>query len=127
MEDKNELGIIIDTMKELKDAKDVLRGKIKDLQIDFDNLELQLIEEMKFQKLEKAAGKLASATLKIENYPSVKDKEQFYLWVVRENHFEFTQSRINAAAFRELFEQKNVMPDGVETYLKEKINMRKRW
>ena len=56
----------------------------------------------------------------------MKDKEKFYRWVVAKDKFEFAQARINAAAFREYFELENLYPDGVETYLKEKINMRKR-
>ena len=61
-------------------------------------------------------------------YPSIKagEKEDFIKWAVENNRTDMLVVRPNEAAVRSFFEEANVLPAGVDTYMKTKLNMRRR-
>ena len=65
-------------------------------------------------------------SLRAEMYPQVKDLDQFVRWAADNNKTEMLQRRVSAAVFREHFEETHEMPDGLDTYEKVTLGMRKR-
>jgi len=117
---------MLDQVFELRETKKDLAKEQSAIQAEMDKLEKQISEQMESLGLEKIAGIKATATLRAEIYPSVSDKAAFYNFVVQNQSYELTQSRINAAAYRERLMNGNVLPDGVTTYDKIKLSIRKK-
>lgn len=120
------LGSVLDQLFELRETKKELAKEQSAIQAEMDKLERQISEQMEALGLEKIAGTKATATLRAEIYPSVSDKAAFYNFVVQNQSYELTQSRINAAAYRERLMNGDVLPDGVTTYDKIKLSIRKK-
>jgi hypothetical protein len=115
---------LINGMHNIRMLKSELNERLKELNSDWSEKEAELIAFLKDENLTKIATGVASASLSISTYFSVKDKESFYKWVVENGKFELTQSRISNAPAVEMLENEGTIPEGTDTYLKEKINLR---
>ena len=120
------IGEIIDKMQELRILKDEIRERQKAVNAEYGLLESKLVEMLDDAGLEKASGKLATASLKYEAYPQVKDKDAMTRWAIAHDRIDIIQARVNAAPIREMFENENTLPDGVELFTKAKINFRRK-
>ena len=126
LKDSDALGHLIDIIFTLKQIKRDIRTAEKEINIALDFVENVTIGKMEKEQLTKGNGELGSASLSAGIYPSVEIKEDFYRWAIEEGRFEMLQSRCNAAAVMELFDKENILPDGIKTYTKQKLNTRKK-
>ena len=122
----NKIGKLIDAMQWLREHKQKLNEQIKEINKEIEQLEQIMINKMNEEGIEKASGHLATASKKVDIYPSVKSTEDFYKWIVENGRFEFAQARVNAAPVREMYQNENTLPPGVEVFTKEKILLRKK-
>lgn len=120
------LGMLIDRMFILRENKDTVNKELKGLNSQLDILTEEIIQELDAADIEKAAGTRGSVTKKVELHPGMENKEKFYRWVVEKDKFEFVQARVNAAPVREMLEQLNSLPPGVNTYTRVRLNVRKK-
>lgn len=121
------------TLEQLGDKLFDLREGIRDLdaqksklQKEFDEIEYNMIQKMQDAGLSNAGISRCTFTLKSEMYPQVKDIDAFVKWAADNDKAEMLQKRVSAAVFREYFESTNEMPDGVDTYDKLTLGMRRR-
>ena len=121
------------TIEQLGDALFEGREKIRQLealkteeQKRFDEIEYLMITKMEEAGLTSAGISRCTFSLKVEPYPQVKDMALFVKWASDNDKPEMIQKRVSSAVFREYFEQTNELPDGVDTYEKKTLGMRKR-
>lgn len=121
------------TIEQLGDALFEGREKIRQLealkteeQKRFDEIEYLMITKMEEAGLSSAGISKCTFSLKVEPYPQVKDMALFVKWAADNDKPEMIQKRVSSAVFREYFEQTNELPDGVDTYEKKTLGMRKR-
>lgn len=103
-----------------------LEARKTEVQKMYDEMEYVMIEKMQEAGLSNAGIPACTFSLKVEMYPQVKDIDAFVRWAADNNKAEMLQRRVSAAVFREYFEQANQMPDGVDTFEKTTLGMRKR-
>ena len=96
------------------------------VQEDFDRLEYEIIQEMGDLGLSNAGVEACTVSIKYEKYPKVDDMEAFVNWCSDNGRSDMIQKRVSKTAFDEYFSQSNEYPDGVETYDKVTLNMRRR-
>lgn len=121
------------TLEELGEALFEGREKIRALEAEktevqkvFDEIEYVMITKMESAGLSSAGIARCTFSLKVEPYPQIKDMAQFVKWAADNDKPEMLQKRVSSAVFREYFEQTNELPDGVDTYEKRTLGMRKR-
>lgn len=121
------------TIEQLGDALFEGREKIRQLealkteeQKRLDEIEYLMITKMEEAGLTSAGISRCTFSLKVEPYPQVKDMALFVKWAADNDKPEMIQKRVSSAVFREYFEQTNELPDGVDTYEKKTLGMRKR-
>ena len=96
------------------------------LQKDFDEIEYHMIQKMQDAGLASAGISECTFSLKSEMYPQVKDIDAFVKWAADNDKAEMLQRRVSSAVFKEYFEATNEMPDGIDTYEKLTLGMRRR-
>ena len=106
------------TLKEENHALDNLK---KDNNKIIEETQLQIIEIMESEGLEKFGTEYGSLTRKIDLHPSIQDFVEFINWVFKTKAFEFLQKRANAAPIREMLKDSNTLPPGIDTYEKETL------
>lgn len=121
------------TIEQLGDSLFDKREEIRELeaqkttiQKEFDEIEYRMIEKMQDAGLSNAGISRCTFSLKQEAYPQVKDLVAFVKWAAENDKAEMLQKRVSAAVFKEYFESTNEMPDGIDTYDKLTLGMRKR-
>ena len=87
-------------------------------------IEALIIAKMEDEGITRSESRLGSVSVSGAMYPSVVDTEAFTRWVVSENRFDMLQKRCSPASVVEYFELNNLLPDGIETYNKIKLNVR---
>lgn len=96
------------------------------VQKTFDEIEYVMITKLEEAGLTSAGIDQCTFSLKVEPYPQVKDMALFVKWAADNDKPEMLQKRVSSAVFKEYFEQSNEMPDGLDTYEKKTLGMRKR-
>lgn len=109
------IGELIDGMAALDADIDKLKAQIKKLNDKRVGIEGKLMRVFQKQQIAKAAGKRAAAALSSRKHPSIKDMAKFNKYVKDKNAFDLYQRRINAKAYFDRLEAKDVVP-GVEVY-----------
>jgi len=120
------LGEKVNRYFEIRDAKDAINAQLKEINEQQEYVELQIIADMEQSGLSKTETSRGSISVAVGMYPEIEDKESFYRWVIANNRWDMVQKRISRGPVLELFETKNILPDGVSTYTKQTINMRRK-
>lgn len=122
----SKIGQLIDRYYNLREGKRNLREQEKKINEEMDKVNDEILSLMEIEELTSAAGDLATAHRKVDVYPRVVDKEAFVGWLYTNKKFEFFHSKVNQAPVREMLENENKIPDGIETYNKSTILLRKK-
>lgn len=120
------LGELNDRLFELREKKDKLRSELSEVQAEIDKVEYQLIEKMEETGLDKISTDRGTASMKIEIYPSVADLNALVNWAYENNKPEIVQKRVSKKVFEEWFEQTGEFPEGIKTYERKKLNVRRK-
>lgn len=121
------------TLEQLGDALFDRREEIRELeakktaiQKDFDEIEYVMIQKMQDAGLSSAGIPRCTFSLTVAAYPQVKDLDAFVQWAAKNGKAEMLQKRVSSAVFSEYFAATNEMPEGLDTYDKTTLGMRKR-
>lgn len=121
------------TIEQLGDILFDRREQIRELdaqkvavQTEFDEVEYLMITKLQEAGLSSAGITRCTFSLKQEMYPQVKDLHALVQWAADNDKSEMLQKRVSAAVFREYYEQTNELPEGLDTYDKLTLSMRKR-
>jgi hypothetical protein len=116
----------IDKLFELRESISALKQEESALQEEYDREEYALIEDMQSAGLSRGGTDRGTVSIKMEKYPQVVDMESFVNWCANNGRPDMIQKRVSTTSFKEYFEQKNEYPDGLDTYDRVKVSLRKR-
>lgn len=116
----------IDKLFELRENISALKQEESALQEEYDREEYALIEDMQAAGLSRGGTDRGTVSIKMEKYPQVVDMESFVNWCANNGRPDMIQKRVSTTSFKEYFEQKNEYPDGLDTYDRVKVSLRKR-
>ncbi len=118
----------IDTYFALRTQLDELKRQEKDIREEMDKAEADIIKFLEDNDLEQVKTEQGSLTLSVKMYPSIRSdkKHEFIDWAVKHDRLDMMIVRANDKSIRDYFEETNDLPDGVETFVKSKLNMRRR-
>ena len=114
MAEPQKLGTLIDNMQKIRVERAALAKKDKELEDKLNDLEKDVKERLLAEGMDKASGKLATASLKRSLVGNVKDWEKVYAYVKRSGNFQLFQRRLSDAAYREILEKKGADIPGIE-------------
>lgn len=119
------IGPMIDHMAKLREDKRALEAQIKTIETEYAAVEGVLLEELKKQGMDKATGKLASASISSTVVGNLIDAPALHAYIKKTGYFHLLQQRLSDPACRELFDSKGpkAIP-GVEPFTKERVNLR---
>ena len=117
------IGAKIDTLQQKREQKRELEAQIKGLVAEMDSLELELIQTMDKEGLERGAGKLASVSITQQTRPSVEDWDAFHAYIHKNKYYHLLEKRPSVSGCNELFETKGKIP-GVIPYVQRRLNLR---
>ena len=123
------LGACIDLLYATQEKRLALERsiekKVEALRKEEQALEKHLLDTFSKDDLDGAKGKRATAGLKRQTVPNVKDWEQLYKFIKKHDAFELLQRRVSGTAYRERLEAKEVIP-GVEAFTVVKLSLTKK-
>lgn len=117
------LGAIVDRMFNMREKKRELEAQVAKIEAEYKENEELLLQRMKAEATDKAAGKKASASITTGVVANVTDWEALEKYVKKTGNFQLFQRRISDPAYRELMETKGAVP-GISPFTKHKLNLR---
>lgn len=120
------LGVVIDEIFALRLRKEQLNEELSEVNRQIGDLEFQAIETMEDAGLDKSSTGEGSVSLKIEQYPQVKDLNDLVNWAYENGRPDILQRRVTTTVFKEIYEETGAFPDGIDTYEKKTLNYRKK-
>lgn len=117
---------LLDFMYTTREEMRELDAQKTDRQKAYDEAEYFLIQKMEESGLKAAGIDKCSCTIKSEAYPQIKDMEGFVAWCADNNRADMLQKRVSKKSFDEYFEQTAEYPEGIDTYDKVTVLLRKR-
>lgn len=120
---KPSLGAQIDTMWEIREKKRTLEASIKDLDGQLAEIELQLMEEMEANGVDKMTGKHAGVSITTNTVANITDWDEFWKFIIKTKSTQLLQRRVSDPAYRELLEMGKKVP-GAEPFSKKRLNLR---
>jgi predicted RNase H-like nuclease (RuvC/YqgF family) len=119
------IGSRIDQLFTLREKRRELEKKVDENKKQAELLELELMELMDKEGIEKSSGKNASVSITENTKPNVENWDTFYQYIHRTKAYFLLERRPSVTACRELFETKGKIP-GVVPFVKRSINLRTR-
>lgn len=119
------IGAITDQIWSLREKKRELESAVKKLEGEIADLEVDLLEKMDAQGIDKVAGALASISISTNTVANVGDWDEFLAFIYKKKYGHLLQRRVSDPAYRELLEQGIKVP-GVEPFAKRRLNIRTR-
>lgn len=123
--EKFPLGALIDQMHSLREKKRELEASVKDLEGRASLIEVQIMESMAEQGLEKMSGALATVSITSTTTANVTDWDAFWAYIHKMKYGHLLQRRVSDPAYRELLESGKKVP-GTEPFIKKRLNLRTR-
>ena len=120
------LGEMIDTLFGIREEKAEVNEKLKEINAKYKDLETEILEFMQENDLQGAKGEKASATVNLGFYPNINDPEQFFTWAVTNNRIDMLRRQANSAPIKEMLDQENKLPPGIDAHTEPKLNLRKK-
>lgn len=125
MEFPKTLGACVDKLYEMREKRLKLAAEVEKMQGQEYELREHILTMMNEQDMEKATGKLASASMKPTIVARVQDWDVFYEYIRKNKAFFLLQRRVNDSAYREILENNKTVP-GVESARVVGLNLNKR-
>ena len=119
------LGDIIDSIFMLRAEKEKLSTEVTEINKRIEQLEMMAIDTMEDVGVDKSATGLGSVSLKIDQYPQVKDMNALVNWAHENGRADILQRRVTTSVFAEVFADTGEYPDGVDTYERKTLNYRR--
>ena len=124
--DKSNIGGMLTEWFELKGTREELKRHDDMLRLRQEDLEVAVIELMEAEDLVRADCEKGSVTLKVKSMPRIVDFEAFAHWVAEDltARLGFLYRQVKETAVNEMLEETGSLPNGVDTYLKTRLNKR---
>lgn len=119
------LGKLVEQMFALREEKEALKQREREINILLDELSMKAIRMMEMQGIDSLRVPSGTVTRSVALYPSVVDKQAFINFCVENNRTDLMVVSANRGTFKEYFEQYNEYPDGLDAYEKATLNFRR--
>lgn len=119
------IGSLIDQLTKIRDKRRELAAKDDELKAEYATIEAGLIAALKEQGMEKATGKLGTASLSNVTVATILDWDAAWKLIPKYPHL--VQRRISDPSFRELLElkgEKYLAKYGMSPFVKTNLNLR---
>jgi len=123
---QNTLGQKLEEAFLIKQKIDGFEEQISELKSGLEQLKLEIYKEMDQRGLEKIECAYGSAKSKSEPYPNVKDWNAYMQWIADNKRFEMVERRPARAAFREHLTSTGEIPPGLDVFMKDTVELRKK-
>lgn len=104
------LGQEIDRLFEIREKIKTIEAKAKELQVVFDAREKALLERLEAEAVTGSRGSKASVSISDSIVPQVENWEEAWAYIHRNKAYHLIKRSMNAAAYRELLEQRKGKP-----------------
>jgi hypothetical protein len=119
------IGQLIDKLYNQDQAIDTIEAELRDAKKKREAIQARLLKNLSTAALDGAKGKLATATVKTNSYPSIKNRPKFIKYVIANKAWDLFQNRIAAKAYTDRTEDGEYIP-GIEIFNKIRVNVRRR-
>ena len=122
----NKYKNLVTELRNLKEQKEKKNEEIKAINSSITQVENMLISELQTDGLDtiKVSG-IGTVYITTTDYPQVTDMDSFVKWCAENNRADMIQKRVSSTAFKQYLEEFNEYPDGVDSYVKETVNLRR--
>lgn len=107
---------------DINEQEQELSRKLKPKKEKLDELETQIIEAMKKEKLTEFGGTGGRLIYNRKAVPTVKDWNELYKYIKKNDAFFLLEKRTSVTAYREILDSGQTLP-GVETFFKESLTL----
>lgn len=121
------IGTLLDRLYRTKLKKEEMEERLRTIKAEYDSIEKQIFDAFGNADIDRAGGRLATASLSNVVYPSLKDYDAFAAFVYRNKALDLLQRRVAKGNWQNRLEARKGRPiPGVETFEQVKLNLRKR-
>lgn len=122
----NKYKNLVTELRNLKEQKEKKNEEIKAINSSITQVENMLMSELQTDGLDtiKVSG-IGTVYITTTDYPQVTDMDSFVNWCAENNRADMIQKRVSSTAFKQYVEEFNEYPDGVDSYVKETVNLRR--
>jgi uncharacterized protein (DUF1786 family) len=117
------LGSLIDQLDRIRNERREISERDKVLKQEYDAVELQVLEVLDAQGLDKATGNKATVSISRVIVATIDDFDALTKYIKRSGNFQLFQRRISDPSFREILATKGVVP-GLSPFEKVNLNLR---
>jgi hypothetical protein len=117
-----EVGAAVDMLMTLRAERRRLQAEVDLKKEDEDYVEEQIFTLFDKAKLEGARGRLAQASIKRSDVPTLEDWDRFAAHVVKEKALDLLQRRLSVEACRDRWSRKEAVP-GVGVFTKISLSL----
>lgn len=118
------LGEAIDLLDKLRDERLELGAKLADVKAREDFIEGAIFNRFEKSKLEGGRGKIAQASISMQEVPTIEDSDAFYGYIKKSGELDLLQRRVSSTAVRERWKAGKVVP-GVGKFTKISLSLTK--
>lgn len=122
---RNNVGELIDELFRLRNEKDDINGQLKTINEQISSVEYSIITAMEEQGIQQTRTGAGSVSMKVEMYPQVEDLHELVAWAYHNGRADILQKRVASGVFKEIFEDTGMFPEGIKTYEKKTLNVRR--
>lgn len=120
------LATVADQLEKVKEEKEELQERLKDLNRQEDEFERILLDAMMVQGIQKFSTPTRAFSRTTEEYPSLEDWDDLRSYVLQTGHLEIFQRRLTKEALKACKDERNgeEVP-GVKWFVKDKLSARR--
>lgn len=124
--ESNKYKTLVEQLRALKEQKEKKNEEIKAINSEITQVENMLLTELQTDGLDtiKVNG-VGTVYITTTDYPQVIDMDAFVAWCAENNRADMIQKRVSSTAFKQYVEETNEYPEGVNSYVKETVNLRR--
>ena len=119
-----DIGKLTDRLFDLKEEKADTNAKLKELNGDIREVEIELLNEMHNQGLYKAGGARGGVYISRQVVPKVENWDEFYDYIREHDYLHMLERRVSRKAYQEQYEEGQDVP-GVAPVVFDELRTRK--
>ena len=118
---------MVEELRALKEQKEKKNEEIKAINGAITQVENMLLTELQADGVDTISiNGVGTVYITTTDYPQVIDMDAFVTWCAENNRADMIQKRVSSTAFKQYLEETNEYPDGVNSYVKETVNLRRK-
>lgn len=125
MPDSAPVGELIDAYFRIREERNAINNKAKELNDKLARLEGAIIESLDHSRIDQGRGNFATGSISETVVPTIKDFSKVQNFIYRHKALHLMEARISSRVYREMLEERGEVP-GLEPFTRRKLNVQKR-